>query len=408
MKYAYIIFLSFLFFLPVSTIEAQGADPNLFTEGPCCLCSGPYGSACYELDNTYNTCSAVAQHNGIPPDNCYSSPCAPNQSGQNTCQPSSIQSNSPFNLQPIKIRLNTPIPGLEEFAQDQGVTVDNSTIAKYIGGVYKFFVGIAGILAVFMLAFGGVWWLFSGGNQENITKAKEIILGSIAGLILAVGSYTILYTINPRLVEFNQLSVTQVDPFVAAALNITPQGIAEAGATADGTCPSQSMVQSIVGKFNSNKIIIDSGCSDKRLLPSAINKLEAVENILTTNERIRITSAYRSLGLQQVLYNCYKNCTSNCGSCNEASAPSCNASHLKGVAADVCIEIRENNVWRTTCNKIRTQYNNGGGNTQLANDQRHLQEIMQQAGFHRYCGEWWHFESEPRPNSSTECSPGVY
>jgi len=113
-------------------------------------------------------------------------------------------------VQPLKIKLNVPIPGLEEFSQGEGITVGKDTVAKYIGGLYKFFIGIAGIVAVFMIVFGGVIWLFSGGSSERIGKAKEYILGAVFGLLLAVGSYTILYTINPSLVTLRGLPLFDV------------------------------------------------------------------------------------------------------------------------------------------------------------------------------------------------------
>ncbi|MCX6786023.1 MAG: pilin [Candidatus Komeilibacteria bacterium] len=96
---------------------------------------------------------------------------------------------------------NVPIPGFTNMG------IDNGLLARYIQALYKFFVGIAGILAVIMIAFGGLQWLFSGGSSDKISKAKETIIGAVMGLILALGSYLILYTINPNLTSFKPLDV---------------------------------------------------------------------------------------------------------------------------------------------------------------------------------------------------------
>lgn len=110
------------------------------------------------------------------------------------------------------IILNIPIPGLPLVpVLGEGCTKYElkynkdkpPLITQYIKALYKFFVGIAGILAVFMITFGGVQWLFSGGNATKISAAKESIVGAIIGLVLAVGSYTILQTINPQLVKLS-------------------------------------------------------------------------------------------------------------------------------------------------------------------------------------------------------------
>ena len=119
--------------------------------------------------------------------------------------------------------LQVPIPGIPllyngscgnyEFVGDgQG-----NLLVSYIKYFYKFFVGIAGIIAVFMIMFGGVQWLFSGGNPAKITSAKETIFGAVAGLFIALGSYVLLIQINPQLVKFN-LTISPVD-LAAACYN---------------------------------------------------------------------------------------------------------------------------------------------------------------------------------------------
>lgn len=62
-------------------------------------------------------------------------------------------------------------------------------------------IGIGAILAFGRIVYGGVLWSVSmGGEQKN--NAREIIKGAIYGLLLLIGAYVILYTINPKLVTF--------------------------------------------------------------------------------------------------------------------------------------------------------------------------------------------------------------
>ncbi len=106
------------------------------------------------------------------------------------------------------IKLNVPIPGLGQFIKYD--PSNPNTLATYIKAVYKFLVGTAGMLAVVMVAVGGLQWLFSGGASDKITKAKETILGAVAGLILALSSYLILNTLNPNLVKFSKVAISPV------------------------------------------------------------------------------------------------------------------------------------------------------------------------------------------------------
>jgi hypothetical protein len=68
-----------------------------------------------------------------------------------------------------------------------------------------------GILAAIVLMFGGVLWLTAGGNPNRIENAKAWIGGSLTGLILALLSYLILYTLNPSLVNFQTMQPGTVE-----------------------------------------------------------------------------------------------------------------------------------------------------------------------------------------------------
>ena len=82
---------------------------------------------------------------------------------------------------------------------------------EYLSAVYKFSVVAISILAVIGLIDGGITWVLRGGSQEGREIAQKRIIGSVTGLIIAVGSYTILYTLNPELVQFRNLKVRYVE-----------------------------------------------------------------------------------------------------------------------------------------------------------------------------------------------------
>ncbi|MFA7653887.1 MAG: pilin [Candidatus Magasanikbacteria bacterium] len=74
-------------------------------------------------------------------------------------------------------------------------------IGEYIQQFYKIAVSIAGILAAVVIILSGIQWVSSGGNSEMITRAKKRIAGAVVGLLIAVGSWVILNTINPALIN---------------------------------------------------------------------------------------------------------------------------------------------------------------------------------------------------------------
>ncbi len=66
--------------------------------------------------------------------------------------------------------------------------------------IYYFFVIISGVIVFAILVLAGFKWLTSAGNPGKMRAAKDQILSSFLGLIVLLGSYLILTTIDPKLV----------------------------------------------------------------------------------------------------------------------------------------------------------------------------------------------------------------
>jgi len=92
-------------------------------------------------------------------------------------------------------------------AKDAGT----GNIARYVRAIYKYAIGIVGILAAVVLMVGGVMWIVAGGNATAIGEAKSWIGASLAGLLLALLSYLILATINPALVDLKTTAIKKVE-----------------------------------------------------------------------------------------------------------------------------------------------------------------------------------------------------
>lgn len=100
----------------------------------------------------------------------------------------------------------------DDFQKGDSITVGDSTkmIGDYINAIYKYAIGIVGILAAVVLMFGGVLWITAGGNAERVGNAKSWIGAALTGLVLTLASYTILYTVNPDLVNFKITTIGDV------------------------------------------------------------------------------------------------------------------------------------------------------------------------------------------------------
>lgn len=82
-------------------------------------------------------------------------------------------------------------PWCQESAKDLGALV---------GRFYQIALGLAGAAALGVLIYGAILWTVSGAVTSK-QDAMEWIWGAVWGLVLLLGAYLILYTINPDLVN---------------------------------------------------------------------------------------------------------------------------------------------------------------------------------------------------------------
>lgn len=82
-------------------------------------------------------------------------------------------------------------------------------LGEYIGAIYKYLIIVGVIFVIVMFIQFGLEWTQSGGG-EGKQKAMKKMQSALVGLILLLGSYIILWTINPKLVKFENLKVLYV------------------------------------------------------------------------------------------------------------------------------------------------------------------------------------------------------
>ncbi len=74
-------------------------------------------------------------------------------------------------------------------------------INTYIPAMFKLAIGLAGGLAVLRIITGGIKYMTTDAFGEK-GDAKQTIQDAVIGLLLAISAYTILATVNPKLVDF--------------------------------------------------------------------------------------------------------------------------------------------------------------------------------------------------------------
>ncbi|MEK7194968.1 MAG: hypothetical protein AAB561_00030 [Patescibacteria group bacterium] len=86
--------------------------------------------------------------------------------------------------------LPNPTPPLS----GQGVTL--SEIEALIQRIAEFLIIFGVIIAVIFIIWGGIMWMYAGGNDEDVEKAKSRIWNGVYGAAIVLGVGVILQTLS--------------------------------------------------------------------------------------------------------------------------------------------------------------------------------------------------------------------
>ncbi len=128
----------------------------------------------------------------------------------NTATPLSVTSKSTGSAKFISLT-NFPL-----FTQGAGI----GGMRAFLNSLYKYLIGIAVILAILEIVWGGLLWMGSGASVTSKEKGKNKINMALAGLLLVLSPYLVFQIINPRarLLTFgNPITLETPTPIKSAA-----------------------------------------------------------------------------------------------------------------------------------------------------------------------------------------------
>jgi len=77
----------------------------------------------------------------------------------------------------------------------------NLSVQDVIGRIIYAILGIVGSVALLMFIIGGFMWMTAAGDTERITKAKNILIWSILGLIVIFAAFGITRFVLTAILE---------------------------------------------------------------------------------------------------------------------------------------------------------------------------------------------------------------
>lgn len=88
--------------------------------------------------------------------------------------------------------------------------------AQWISYIFTFSMAAVGLAVIYAFTRGGIEWMTAGDNQSRVSDARARMKGAVLGLIILLGSYVLLNTINPDLVNLREPNFqfnTPANPF---------------------------------------------------------------------------------------------------------------------------------------------------------------------------------------------------
>lgn len=99
----------------------------------------------------------------------------------------------------------TPLPG--EIGSQFGAAARgagtgqqaSANVEEIVANIIKVALSLIGVLMVALLVYGGYLWMTAGGEEEKITKAKQIVRNAIIGIAIVLSAYAISVFVVNRL-----------------------------------------------------------------------------------------------------------------------------------------------------------------------------------------------------------------
>lgn len=130
-----------------------------------------------------------------------------------------------------------PPPSASVFPVKLGVSIAGVTevngMAEYIDIAYRYLVSVVLTVAIIMVVWGGFKYLL-GASMSSIQHGKETIKDALIGMVLVLGAYTILSTVNPATTS---LKLPAIDTVACQNLDIPP-AVASGRCNEDSDCAS--------------------------------------------------------------------------------------------------------------------------------------------------------------------------
>jgi len=126
---------------------------------------------------------------------------------------------------PVPITLGVSIGGISQV----------SGLPEYINIAYRYLSSVSLVVAIVMVVYGGFLYLVGSAGMSSVQRGKQIMKDAIIGMLIILGAYSILNTVNPK------TAVLSLNPSSVQCVGYSYQGSSECNS--DAECPRGRCVE---------------------------------------------------------------------------------------------------------------------------------------------------------------------
>ena len=102
-----------------------------------------------------------------------------------------------FQVVPVLAQAGDPL-GVD-YGQYSGLS--NQDVRITVVRIIRFVLGFLGLIFIVLTLYAGFLWMTSAGNEDKVGKAKQILWGSVIGVAIILGAYSITEFVITNLYE---------------------------------------------------------------------------------------------------------------------------------------------------------------------------------------------------------------
>ena len=92
-------------------------------------------------------------------------------------------------------------PTIDTVASYANYNVDTENPDTIIGTIIQSALSFLGVIFLILMIYGGYLWMTAQGNEEQVTKAKNLITAAMIGIVIVVSAYAISYFVISKVTE---------------------------------------------------------------------------------------------------------------------------------------------------------------------------------------------------------------